>query len=64
MKNLIWNLLGVLLAVLITINIYDRFTGNGDTWMFQDKEDQYTCVIAKLEGQHTMDCYYDDHTKP
>ena len=51
---------GLLISVL-SLQVYDRFTGNGKAMSFYMDEIDMTCVVGKDEGQKFMYCLNGDH---
>lgn len=51
----------LLFIAVMTVNLVDRFSGNGEAWTFYAPDIDMTCIVGKDEGQKAMYCLNGDH---
>ena len=51
-----WSLMCAVLTAGISVQLYDRFTGNGEACSFYAPDIDMTCIVGKDEGQKAMYC--------
>lgn len=52
----------VLLAVMV-LNLWDRFTTEGETWSFYDEVTDATCIVTTVHGKRIMGCLPGDRAE-
>lgn len=62
-SGLVWPLIMLLILAVMIVDLYDRFTGNGQAWSFYAPDIDMTCVVGKDEGQKAMYCFREEAAK-
>lgn len=56
-------LLGTTLMATMALDIWDRFTTEGETWSFYDEVTDATCIVTTVHGKRFMGCLPGDRAE-